>query len=272
MLIIDHKLYLRRNKPVSYLASPNHGGQLDCKFLVFHYTASTEASALQWFQSRESQVSAHILINRKGQITQLVPLDKVAWHAGRSFWKGFAMLNYYAIGIEFENAGQLLQNGRSWRSWYGASVPKRQVIEAVHKHDSMLSGWHKFTKPQLKTARKVAEVLMETYPIREIIGHDDIAPHRKLDPGPAFPMKDFQKAFTLEKAPLSTNYSCTAPLNIRSGPGTTFMCIIPEALPKNTQVVVLEEHQNWGYVKVIGRVNGDDDIQGWVHRHYLKKL
>jgi AmpD protein len=100
------------------------------------------------------KVSAHLLIDRQGVITQFVPFSKRAWHAGQSNFDGRSECNDFSIGIELEGTDHLL-----------------------------------FEKKQYETLSQVIQLLLQTYPdIRRerIVGHSDIAPGRKTDPGPAF--------------------------------------------------------------------------------------
>ncbi|MEK1852072.1 MAG: N-acetylmuramoyl-L-alanine amidase [Phyllobacterium sp.] len=90
------------------------------------------------FSERSANVSAHLVVRRDGCITQCVPFNVVAWHAGRSQWISrngtrFAGLNSNSIGIEIENWGPLHRSGGSWVSWTGAGVDGSKVIEAGHK-------------------------------------------------------------------------------------------------------------------------------------------
>ena len=100
------------------------------------------------------QVSAHIVINRDGDITQYVPFDKRAWHAGASSYQGRERCNEFSIGIELEGTETMA-----------------------------------YTEAQYRQLAAVISVLLKTYPHlskQRIAGHSDIAPGRKTDPGPAF--------------------------------------------------------------------------------------
>jgi AmpD protein len=96
-------------------------------------------------------VSAHFLIRRDGALIQFVPCTERAWHAGASTWKGRARCNDYSIGIEVEGADE---------------VP--------------------YTAAQYSTLARLARALQRRYPIADVVGHSDVAPGRKTDPGPAF--------------------------------------------------------------------------------------
>ena len=125
------------------------------KYIIIHYTGmKNQLLAIKRLQSRVAKVSCHYLISKKGKIYQLVKDKDVAWHAGKSRWKNDINLNSKSIGIELVNRGQ----------------------EA-------------FPVAQIKTLLKLLIILKKKYKINSnfILGHEDIAPKRKIDPGPKFP-------------------------------------------------------------------------------------
>lgn len=166
------------------------GAAMAPRFVVIHYTAGTTAAgAIGWMCDPASKVSAHLVIDRtNGAVTQLVPFDRIAWHAGRSIWQGTDDLNRCAIGIELDNAGKLERRDGGWRSTAGVAIPDADVVVATHATETEPAGWHRFTPVQLAALDAVVLALHAAYPIEAILGHDEIAPGRKLDPGPAFPI------------------------------------------------------------------------------------
>jgi N-acetylmuramoyl-L-alanine amidase len=193
MQIIHHRLYRDDGVAYPFIPSPNFDGEVQPRFLVIHYTAMRNAqSAINWLTNPASKVSSHLVIGRDSSVTQLVPFDKIAWHAGVSQWQGYTKLNRYSIGIELDNAGYLTRHSNRWLSWFEAEYDDSDTIEAVHQHETQPRGWHTFTSEQIETALEVANLLVNYYNLREVLGHDDIAPGRKLDPGPAFPMASFR--------------------------------------------------------------------------------
>ncbi len=195
MLVQNFQL-LQNNLPVKFVKSPNIDTPLQERlFVVMHYTGGASFSAsVAWLTSKSSGVSAHLVIGRDGEVAQLVPFDLRAWHAGTSAWKGYTGLNNYSIGIELDNAGMMKRSGNRWVSTFGRVYPDTEVLAAPHKSiPSVIYGWHRYTDIQLKTAAEVVAALVKEYSIQEIIGHDDIAPGRKWDPGPAFPMEMFRQ-------------------------------------------------------------------------------
>lgn len=185
----DHRL-CRDGAEVPFVPSPHGADGLMPRWLVLHYTAGTTArAAIDWFVNPESEVSAHLVLDRDGTVTQMVTFDRVAWHAGVSAWGGLAGLNRSSIGIEIVNAGKLHRDGAGqWANWAGEVIDPDQVVLATHRHEAAEAGWHAFTPAQIAATVGIGRVLRRRYDLADVVGHDDIAPGRKIDPGPAFPM------------------------------------------------------------------------------------
>jgi N-acetylmuramoyl-L-alanine amidase len=135
------------------------------KFLIFHYTGMrTEKAAIKRLTDIKSEVSSHYLIKQNGEIITLVPNLYIAWHAGKSKWKNYESLNKNSIGIEITNPGHSLR-------------------------------YRKFSKPQILSLIKLTKFLINKYKInkKNILGHSDIAPERKKDPGENFPWENLSK-------------------------------------------------------------------------------
>jgi N-acetylmuramoyl-L-alanine amidase len=178
---------------VSFQASPNHGDVVRQLLLIIHYSASLALEdTVSWFMNRSANASAHLLIGRDGSIVQMVPFNRVAWHAGISRWCSLESLNHYSIGIEMVNAGKLLRSAGNWVDWRGRIVPDDEVVELTHKHETTPAGWHVFTEVQMNSLVEAAAALHGRYSFIDILGHDDVAPTRKLDPGPAFAFLSFR--------------------------------------------------------------------------------
>ena len=194
MRIRSHRLEHDDGTPYSFMSSHNQGpGSITPEFLVMHYTAGRDAqSSIAHLVDADSRASAHLVIGRDGSITQLVDFDRRAWHAGTSHWDGRDNVNGFSIGIELDNAGELTGGAGHWRSWFQMPVDDADVLVARHKHGGSESGWHRFTEAQIGAAAEVAGLLVRHYGLRDVVGHDDIAPDRKRDPGPAFPMASFR--------------------------------------------------------------------------------
>jgi len=272
MKISNHLLFDNEGKQVAFRSTPNRGRRYDPRYLVMHYTAATgEQSAIGWLTSPVAQASCHLVISREGKVTQLAPFNIVTWHAGKSRWNGLEGMNKYAIGIELVNAGRLSKIGDKFVCPVDQKViNKSDVMIATHKNESHESAWHEYTGTQLEVALDIAALLVKTYKLTDIIGHDDIAPIRKSDPGPAFPMKSFRARAMGRRDENLDEYVVLTDVNIRSGAGTIFETIT-QPLPEGTHVVVLKSQGNWSFVEVLDNVHGLMDLEGWVFTKYLGK-
>lgn len=147
------------------ICSPNHSNKSrhknQIKFVIIHYTGmQSEVDSIKKLKDPKSEVSCHYLINRKGKIIQMVKDNNIAWHAGRSRWKKFVNLNKSSLGIELVNKG--------------------------HNH-----GYQNFSGKQVKSLIWLCKKLKKKYSIKKenFLGHSDIAPLRKNDPGEKFPWR-----------------------------------------------------------------------------------
>ncbi len=273
MHVSEHQLLLDDGEPAPFTESPNIGGALDPRYLVMHYTAAPGAEAsVNWLTNERARASAHLVVGRDGTVTQLVPFERVAWHAGVSRWEGIEGLNAHSIGIELDNAGKLERKGRKWCAWFGATFPPEEVMEAVHKHEEQMCGWHVYPPAQIEAALEAATAIVREYDLDDIVGHDDIAPGRKTDPGPAFPMANFRSRIFGRDADRAPRFETTTHLNIRGGPGTMHEKLDAAPLPPGTRLEVLQEDGRWRLVDVEGEVGGERDVQGWVHGGYLRRV
>ena len=133
------------------------------KFIIFHYTGmKKDSEALNRLTNIQSEVSSHYLIKKNGEIVMMVPDLYTAWHAGVSYWKNFKFLNKNSIGIEISNPGHNLK-------------------------------YKKFSTKQIQSILKISKFLIKKYKIKKknVLGHSDIAPSRKKDPGEKFPWQFF---------------------------------------------------------------------------------
>ena len=135
------------------------------KFIVIHYTGmKKESLAIKRLSDYRSKVSAHYFIKNNGKIIKLVPDLYEAWHAGKSNWKNYKSLNKNSIGIEIQNQGHNFR-------------------------------YKKYSPKQINSLKKLLKELIKLYAINKvnILGHSDISPDRKKDPGEKFPWKNLAK-------------------------------------------------------------------------------
>lgn len=170
------------------------------RILVMHFTSGWGLeSTLEWWRRPQAKgACAHIIIDRDGRLAQCRPFNQTAAHAGQSFWlhrstgATYANLNHCSIGIELCNAGDFTR--KLYPAAMGPPLGGRTIpfVEKVHKHGGRQRKWEIFPEAQLESARLVAAALVNRYRLDEVLGHEDIAPARKEDPGPAFPMSTFR--------------------------------------------------------------------------------
>ena len=182
MKIANHKL-----EKAIYLASPNIGGIMaKPTIIVLHYTASGPGNDAKYFQRDDVNVSAHTVVERDGATTQSVPFNVKAWHAGKSVWRGKANANDFSIGIEIDNWGLLEK--RADGNYYSHAGTKIDPSEVFVGPNKLGNGkyWEAYCQKQRDAVFAQCAALVEAYPsIAEVVGHEDIAPRRKIDPGPA---------------------------------------------------------------------------------------
>jgi len=235
--------------------------------IVIHFTAGRSAESSANYLCGNVQASAHLVIGREGEIYQLVPFDTVAWHAGVSHYGGRTGLNQYSIGIELDNAGELTKVGNEFQSWFGEKYPPTEVLYARHRNDQTPGYWQVFTPKQIQACEEVCKLLIDTYAIKTIVGHEEIAPDRKRDPGPAFPLDKLRNELLGQNRANDTDPPARdavvtgTKLNIREGAGANFPTIAPP-IPEGKVVKVLEEKNGWAKVETT--------ITGWVSKTYLK--
>lgn len=154
--------------------SPNFDERrLPVRMVVLHYTGMrTAAAALDRLRDPEAKVSAHYFIAEDGNVVRLVPEEKRAWHAGRAYWRGIRDVNSASIGIELANPGH---------EW----------------------GYTEFPEPQIAALLPLLADIMERQGIQSanVVGHSDIAPDRKDDPGELFPWDRLARLGLAESRP-----------------------------------------------------------------------
>ena len=146
--------------------NPIRRSHKNIKFIIIHYTGMRkELSAINKLCNITSKVSSHYFIKKNGSVLNLVPPLYEAWHAGKSRWKNLKSLNKYSIGIEIQNSG----------------------------HDNK---YENFSKNQIVSTKKLLKHLIKKYNVnlKNVLGHSDISPDRKKDPGEKFPWKKLAKS------------------------------------------------------------------------------
>lgn len=154
--------------------SPNFGERsLPINMIVLHYTGmQSGAAAINWLANPASKVSAHYVVDEDGQLVYMVREEQRAQHAGLSYWRGVTDCNSASIGIEIVNPG----------------------------HEF---GYRPFPEAQMDTVTRLVAELVRTYGIepRNVVGHSDVAPARKEDPGELFDWEGLAKLGLAIKRP-----------------------------------------------------------------------
>ncbi len=273
MKIVNHRLVSEQiSEKIIQENTPNEGGIIVPQFVIIHFTAGREAeSSVSWFKNPNAKASAHLVIGRDGKIFQLIDFNKKAWHAGESQWASWNGFNNFSIGIELENPGRLRKRNEKYYSWFEKEFPRIEVVERIHKHEDQSSFWLSYTEKQLESCLEVCIQLKEKYPIIDVLGHDDIAPFRKNDPGPIFPMESFRSRLLGRQDDTGDIYKTNANnVNIRKGAGTQFEVIAK--LQKDTEVAFIKSNNGWFYVFVAEKPkSGEEVIYGWIHNSLLIK-
>lgn len=258
-----------RYKDATWVPSPNFSGKIVPKFIVQHYTAGYSAeSAINTLTRKGSGVSAHVTVDLNGDITQHVPFNIKAWHAGPSSHMGYTGLNSHSIGIEIVNIGWLRKIGTDkFQDSYGNSrdlayFPNGIVAAKNPRVGSGMFYWPRYTEEQLHAVDALTEALVDKYNIIDIVSHEEIDTRGwKTDPGPAFPMKLVKRHLDSDRGDDSEMFEVTAStLNVRGGPGSKYQ--VMGKLNRGHKTEVIERSGSWGRI----------DMDGWVHTGYLRRV
>ena len=162
-MMLKNGLNLIRNYSINF-DTPERNNK-DINFVIIHYTGmKSETAAIKRLCNSKSKVSSHYFIKKNGEILNLIPDNYIAWHAGKSRWKKKNFLNKNSIGIEIQNPG------------HSFNYPN-------------------FSEKQIVALKKLLKFLMKKYKVlkKNVLGHSDIAPERKKDPGEKFPWHRLSK-------------------------------------------------------------------------------
>lgn len=277
MRIQNHRLV-----DVPFIESPNRSGFMTPTGDVMHFTASSTArSAISTLTNRRSRASAHVVIDFDGSITQLVPFNRIAWHAGPSRMAGRDGANLFTIGFEFVNPGfYQIRNGQYF-DWTGERKIGRDELArwdpSHHERNARVGGgiyaWPAYHEAQIEAGLALLEELRDAYGIVHLAGHDEIDKRGwKTDPGPMFPWSRFRKVMEggafentdQTRLDLGTGEMKVRAgrLNVRQGPGTHFRVLT--AINLGTRVTVLKDTGAWS------RISFDGGRIGWVADEYLE--
>ena len=192
MQITDHRL-----EGAPFVEAHAYGKDaITPNIILLHDTAGRleRGSSVGWFKSAECNTSAHVVVERDGSITQMVPFDRRAFHAGKSSYNGRSIansVNSFSIGIEIVNPGAL---GADGSAWFKAKFPIDQLKKVKTKEHGD-SHWMPYTADQVSAVTELCKALVDAYPeIHDITTHWFVSPGRKVDPNPLFPVDEVRQA------------------------------------------------------------------------------
>jgi N-acetylmuramoyl-L-alanine amidase len=277
---VKNNLLFRDGNQVKHFNTTKTSGKrkFPISYIVIHYTAGiTFESDIRTLSSDQNvQSSCQLVVSKEGEVVQISDFSEILWHAGKSSWNGIEGLNSYSIGIEVTNPGFVdfayEKDGISYYKYPGSSTVKwndrdDKINFVAHKNGGPKKYWVEFSKAQMEALYGIVKALKEAYPIKEVVGHDMIAPLRKCDPGPCLPddfysnvngTKASQNDYSNEENVLTT----TANLNLRFDPSTNSSII--KTLSKGTKVSKIRDvDSTWTQIKT-------GDSIGFVSSKYLQ--
>jgi N-acetylmuramoyl-L-alanine amidase len=261
-----------------------YAGNLPPEIIVMHYTASYEAApAISTFLNQTANASAHFVVDIDGRITQMVSVRDDAWHSGGSEYKGRAEVNRFSVGIEIVNPGYHFKTADGgYENWKHEAVPKKRLAPfggMIEAYDPWVGSakmhWAQFPESQLAAVQQLTRTLLSTYTsIIDIVGHRDIdvVRKRKVDPGPAFPMKRFTALLTKRPTPAvpkPVDYLVKSELgyvNVRTKPSITADKVEWSPLVNGERVQQIETRAEWFRVR---RWRAGKVSEGWIMARYL---
>ncbi|MBQ5404920.1 MAG: N-acetylmuramoyl-L-alanine amidase [Bacteroidales bacterium] len=258
--------------------------------IIIHYTAGASGNAtVKLFSAKTATTSAHFVVSEDGSITQMVDLNRKAYHAGTSSYNGRSSYNSFSIGIEISNPGYLQKIDGKYYTWWEAKKEKKTPVAAsnvfVGKHRNAVTTmtyWYKYTDAQIKAVTELCKAICRAYEIKEILGHEEIAPGRKCDPGPAFPLDAlradvmataapnlsindmFKKAIKDSAATSMVIGRVKVKLNFRQSPSTT-AALKASPIPADSYIYIIGQDSTGEWYNIL------HEISGWIDKEYIEQ-
>lgn len=191
--IRNHRIAVN-GRLVPYRPTPNVSGVLKPEGIILHDTAGdlVGTGSVAWLCNPQAKASAHVVVDREGKITQLAPLNVRTWHAGQSSWKGRRFCNAFTIGIEIVNPGRMDKYGDGYSNGgaKGVKVPASFDVQRRKTKEHGDGYWLAYTEAQIATVTALCQAIRKAYGVTFIGTHWQIAPGRKVDTNPRFPLGD----------------------------------------------------------------------------------
>jgi len=268
----SHRLYLN-GQQVGYQASPNRSGIIQPEGVILHDTAGRldKGSSVGWFLNKAAKASAHLVVERDGSVTQMVPFNVKAWHAGRSVLNGRSGCNGFSVGIEIVNPGSLDAVAGGYQSWFKKTYTTGDgEIRAASSRYHGDGYWMDYSEVQIASVSGICCALAQKYQMNFVEPHWFVSPGRKRDTNPLFPL-DHVRNLALGRADdaeeLSEKMVIATRLNVRGGPGVAYEKMEWGPLGGESIVKVLDQDLDesgrvWSFVSFAGN-------NGWVCDTYL---
>ena len=260
--IKDHKLLgAKFQQTPSVSGGASHPKRITPDIIVLHYTASPTAKSALAAMMGGRPASAHLCVDTDGTTYQLSDLNTICWHAGKSKYAGRVGLNSSSIGIEIVNVGWLKKVGENkYVDAYKHPVDPEHVYKGKHRNKCTTPiYWHTYPEEQVQKVFEICEAICKIYPIKYIVGHEEISPCRKQDPGPAFPLDEFRRKLLGGIEPGTKATIKIDGTGIYTHPDVNSSRI--EDLDEDEVVVLLNKIGDWYKV--------NEKMQGWVADKYI---
>lgn len=255
--------------------------------IIIHYTAGQSGAAtVKMFSASSATTSAHFVVSEDGSITQMVDLNRKAYHAGTSSYNGRSSYNGFSIGIEISNPGYLQKIDGQYYTWMEAKKDKKtptpvsKVFTGKHRNAvTTMTYWYKYTDEQIAAVKALCKTICKAFKIVEILGHEEIAPGRKCDPGPAFPLdalrdEIFAKNSSISISDMFANAvsksaasslvvgKAKVKLNFRQSPSTTAP-LKSSPMAAGTYIYIIGEDSSKEWYNIL------HEITGWIDKDFI---
>jgi N-acetylmuramoyl-L-alanine amidase len=195
MKIDNHRIVGVPQKPLAHDALADKP-----RYIVIHYTEGGSVDESHKFL-KSMHYSYHVMAARNGALIQCVDFNRAARHAGKSNWRGRSGVSGFSLGVCAANYGVR-----------AAEMGVANPLSARHRAEGVTRKWERYPAAQVEAIRRICELLVRTYPtIVDIVGHDDVAAGRKVDPGPAFPMAELYPLVPGRMADPGPRYAVNTP-------------------------------------------------------------
>lgn len=279
---------------IAYERARQIGGVITPEIVILHDTAGRlEKGNSKDFLKTSPRVSVHFVIERDGTITQLVPLNRRAAHAGKSHYEGREDCNGFSIGVEIVNPGRMIFVGQTAaRTWWGegfqagADDPhsgEAYLLADIRSPEHGGGAWMGYTVAQITAVQELLLALFRDLPsLKDITTHWYVSPGRKVDPNPLFPLEPLRARVLGRDDPRDATSAAAievddevivrvstggAGLNLRATP--SFNNNIRLSIPNGTILRVEKTAsfvgRRWGFVRFGGR-------EGWVVEDFIEQL